>query len=550
MFDHPRLLVVDDEEPICQACRRIFCRQGFQVDQTTDARDGLTRAVENDYAAILLDIKMPEMDGIRFLEELRKTKPDAPVMIMTGYPSIPNAAAAVRLGASDYVTKPFTPEQITQSVRRLLARCGGAPDGSSSSAEPAVESWTAPDGEFLFLDESWVQPEEDGSACLGAVLVCPPAARAEAVELPQVGDVVFQGLPIAGIRMSDESRTIVPSPVSGVVVSVNELLRDEPSRLLTDPCASGWIACICTTRLDDEVKLCTRRRVILASADPASAQAQRDQLTSLGCHVRVVASREEMAAMLPDPHALLQWGSGGWYPGSTVPDLDGALLVLDAASFGRDGLALIRQVNAAAPSLRVVVAASSASGSEAEYREQKIFYYAIEPFADREIVEILDIAFRSQSPPAPPARRKAMPSEPLSGIRVTNHSGHKVQLLAAPRLLRRGEGLGAEILERLHRRALPVATTPGDAEVVPVRVLKAAGTCDRVMVLMALDTGRLPGCLLRDTEAEYVSESKENASRVTTLVVQPDLNGGLLAGLDQRTTAALAKHIVEEMESY
>ncbi|GAI03581.1 unnamed protein product, partial [marine sediment metagenome] len=67
-----------------QACRRVFSRQGFQVEECTDARQGLDRATQGDYVGILLDIKMPEMDGIQFLEELRKQKPDVPVMIMTG----------------------------------------------------------------------------------------------------------------------------------------------------------------------------------------------------------------------------------------------------------------------------------------------------------------------------------------------------------------------------------------------------------------------------------------------------------------------------------
>ena len=72
MSDKGRLLVVDDEAAICQACRRVFSRQGFQVEQCTEASEGLNRAAEGDYAAILLDIKLPEMDGIQFLEELRK----------------------------------------------------------------------------------------------------------------------------------------------------------------------------------------------------------------------------------------------------------------------------------------------------------------------------------------------------------------------------------------------------------------------------------------------------------------------------------------------
>src|SRR5208283_1788096 len=120
MADDRTLLVVDDEEVVCQACRRIFSRQGFQVEVNTDARQGLSWATEKDYSIILLDIKMPNIDGIEFLKKLREKRPDVPVLIITGYPSIPNASAAMRLGACDYVTKPFTSEEITWAVQRVL----------------------------------------------------------------------------------------------------------------------------------------------------------------------------------------------------------------------------------------------------------------------------------------------------------------------------------------------------------------------------------------------------------------------------------------------
>jgi DNA-binding response OmpR family regulator len=87
MADSHDLLVVDDEEVICQACRRIFSRQGFKVDTNTDARQGLALATSKDYEIILLDIKMPNMDGIQFLEQLRQAKLEVPVLIITVTPA-------------------------------------------------------------------------------------------------------------------------------------------------------------------------------------------------------------------------------------------------------------------------------------------------------------------------------------------------------------------------------------------------------------------------------------------------------------------------------
>ena len=129
---------------------------------------GPVRATEKDYAIILLDIKMPNMDGIQFLERLRQKKPDVPVLIITGYPSIPNAAAAMRLGACDYVTKPFTSEEITWAVQRVLTmqQCSGEKgEGARRRREPVVAAMA--NVETLFWDESWVRLAVDGSAWWG-----------------------------------------------------------------------------------------------------------------------------------------------------------------------------------------------------------------------------------------------------------------------------------------------------------------------------------------------------------------------------------------------
>jgi len=79
-----------------------------------------------DYAAILLGMEMPGMDGLRFLEALRRTGRDVPVTVIAGDGSGAKAASAVRLGASDWIAKPFTPEQIIRSVLGMLALATGS----------------------------------------------------------------------------------------------------------------------------------------------------------------------------------------------------------------------------------------------------------------------------------------------------------------------------------------------------------------------------------------------------------------------------------------
>jgi DNA-binding NtrC family response regulator/glycine cleavage system H lipoate-binding protein len=532
MAEDRTMLVVDDEEVVCQACRRIFSRQGFQVDSRTDARQGLSLAAEKDYTIVLLDIKMPNLDGIEFLKRLREKKFDVPVLIITGYPSIPNAAAAMRLGACDYVTKPFTSEEITWAVQRVLnTRQIPAVDGHDHAAEDGEAAAPAAE-ETLFWDESWVRLAADESASVGVVLPGLRGATVSEVRLPRIGEVVYQGLPLAGVCVSGKPLTVVPSPVSGVVAAVNEQLTKRPELLATRPCedgwGGGWIACICTTR-HEELANCKRRRILLVNADPASSAEQDRKLRELGCQVQQVAERE----------ALL----------SALADAGDRAVFLDATSLGAAGPDLVELTNHDAPNLRVVVMGSNGGAGETVYREHKIFYYAVEPFADNEIADILGAVFQTREPQPPKAERQKESSEPISGVSITNRNQHKVELLAAPGLLWGNEGVGLQISQRLLARLLPVVVTPGEAYLTPANIFKTAAICDRVMVLLARDTGRLPGSLSRDAKPEFDVDPGDAAGKVAILTVQPDALGGF-ACLDARTISALADHIVWDMASY
>lgn len=525
MVEDQRLLVVDDEEAICEGCRRIFTRQGFQVEKTSDAREGLSLAEQGDYSAILLDIKMPTMTGIEFLEALRTKKPDVPVILMTGYPSVPNAIAAIRLGAAGYVTKPFTPEEISQAVHKYLR-----PDAAGDAAVAAQpEPWIpAAEGSY-FWQNAWAQPGEDGTARVGVMVTKSQGANVRAVRLPKLGEVVYQGLPLAALTVENESAVIIPSPVSGIVMAVNEEVAKKPSLLWNNPSTGAWIAAVSPTRLEEETNRCARRRMILLNADPASAKAQQAKLEAMGCLVRVVGRWEDLASPLHDERF--------------------SVLVMDAASFGSNGPALVGRINAAAPNMKIVLVASAGSPLEAAYRAYRIFYYAVEPFADNEITEILEAVFRTPEP-APAKKTAKNGSGSIATINITNRNGTKVRLMPAAGLLHKDEGLGMLIRQKLVERLFPIETIVGDSLVTPSGIMKVASTCNRVVVLLAKEVDRLPGSLVRDTKSEFISVDGEGAGNVTTLVVQPERSESGLTGLGPRSLGALAEHIVNDLASY
>ena len=373
MAEDPRLLVVDDEEAICEGCRRIFARQGFRVEKSHDALEGLSMAEDRDYAAILLDIKMPTMDGIQFLQRLREKKPTAAVILMTGYPSLPNAMSAVRLGAAGYVTKPFTPEEISQAVHKFIP-------SAPAPRDAAADSWTPPAAGLSFWNESWYGPLDESSVRVGAAIARSETPKVQSIRLPGIGEVVYQGLPLASVAIEGKPAIVVPAPVSGVVVAVNARLAKEPGLVLSEPCTGGWIAAVCPTRLEEESALCSRRRAILFNTTSAAAEPQRAKLAALGCCVRLVQCWEDLAAALEDSSYRV--------------------LILEAQPLGDEGPGLVAQIKAIAPTMKIVVAASRRCTLETAYRARRIFYYAIEPFADNEIVDILDAAFLPQLHPA------------------------------------------------------------------------------------------------------------------------------------------------------
>jgi DNA-binding NtrC family response regulator len=118
----PRVLAVDDEEVVCESIRRVLTEEGYSVQTTTSSREGLELIRKDIFDLLLLDIKMPEVDGIEFLRTARSASPETEVIIITGYATIETAVEAIKLGAFDYLEKPVSPPQLVVATARALER--------------------------------------------------------------------------------------------------------------------------------------------------------------------------------------------------------------------------------------------------------------------------------------------------------------------------------------------------------------------------------------------------------------------------------------------
>ena len=117
-----RILVVDDEEIVISSCLRILAGDEYQVEAVQDGREALRKIEENPYDVMILDIMMPNIDGLEVLRRVKETHPDVDVIMVTGLSQIDTAVQAMKLGAFDYISKPFEPDELKLVVQRALER--------------------------------------------------------------------------------------------------------------------------------------------------------------------------------------------------------------------------------------------------------------------------------------------------------------------------------------------------------------------------------------------------------------------------------------------
>lgn len=117
-----RLLVVDDDDEIRELLEFDLAQSGYLIDSAHDGMDGLNKAVTNNYDLVLLDVMMPKMNGFDVCKNLRKAKPDVPVLLLTAKGTIGDKTQGFDCGADDYLVKPFDIQEVLLRVKALLRR--------------------------------------------------------------------------------------------------------------------------------------------------------------------------------------------------------------------------------------------------------------------------------------------------------------------------------------------------------------------------------------------------------------------------------------------
>ncbi|HYA92575.1 MAG TPA: response regulator [Thermodesulfobacteriota bacterium] len=117
-----KILVVDDDAIVIKSCRRILEAEGFEVTTVPSADEALEKIKAYDFDLVVMDVKMPKHDGIFLMREFKKNWPDIPIIVMSGYPTPETIADVLRLGAIQFIPKPFKPDEFMRSIKEVVKK--------------------------------------------------------------------------------------------------------------------------------------------------------------------------------------------------------------------------------------------------------------------------------------------------------------------------------------------------------------------------------------------------------------------------------------------
>lgn len=140
---YANILVIDDEETMRDSCQQTLSRDGNRVAVAEDGLTGLAMLKKESFDLVILDLKMPGLNGMEVLKKLSEEHPRLAVVIISGYATVESVIEGMRTGAYDFITKPFTPDSLLMSVKRALEK-------RRLSQETSNSKRPKPDGEGFF----------------------------------------------------------------------------------------------------------------------------------------------------------------------------------------------------------------------------------------------------------------------------------------------------------------------------------------------------------------------------------------------------------------
>jgi CheY-like chemotaxis protein len=258
-----KIICVDDEDVILDSFRKILVLDGYSVDTVNSGPEAINLIKSNHYDFLFTDLKMPEMDGVEVTKAVKYLRPDIDVIIITGYATVETAVDCMKLGAMDYVQKPFTEDELLEFTKKSLIK---RQDRIQKQLKPRVHiahvaeeeklskgEFAIPGGVFISESHCWAAVGQDGVVKVGLDDFAKKLiGKIDKIDFPNLGMSVTKGQTLFSVKQGNKIVQFY-SPVSGQVKSINHDLAEDLDVLDFTPYEKNWVCSIDADKLEVEL---------------------------------------------------------------------------------------------------------------------------------------------------------------------------------------------------------------------------------------------------------------------------------------------------------
>ncbi|MBI4699110.1 MAG: response regulator [Nitrospirae bacterium] len=238
-----KILVLDDDPVVTLSCKRILGAEGFNITTVERGEEALNKLSKEDFDLLISDVRLPDISGMAVLKEARIIKPQTDIVIITGYPTLEDAKESIRLGAFEYIEKPFTPDFMMNVANKVFDKRGwilrqAFIDEFREHIIPLRDS----DNPVIFYKEgTWARPLKNELWEMGCDLrYWFLTGNLMNVEFIRESGPVLAGEPFARIYTSSGQINDLQSPMSGEIRGINTKANDIMTDLLKNT-TEGWL---------------------------------------------------------------------------------------------------------------------------------------------------------------------------------------------------------------------------------------------------------------------------------------------------------------------
>jgi len=243
-MEKQRILIIDDDPVIALSCKKILGVEGYSVFTAEDGESAIRKVSDETFDLVITDVRLPDINGLTILRESRIIQPSADIIVISGYPSLEDAREATRLGALEYLEKPFTPDFMLNAVKGVFDQKGWILRKAyiNQFKKYIVPSSDLDDLTVYYKDGTWARPliKEEVWEIGMDVRHFLVSGQLMYVEIMKHMKTLAAGEPFARLTTSDGNIFEITSPMTGDVKMFNERANEAISSLVKNYASEGW----------------------------------------------------------------------------------------------------------------------------------------------------------------------------------------------------------------------------------------------------------------------------------------------------------------------